>query len=154
MFFLCEGSVCVGFVCMDFCLFFFLSLLQIPHSPTSFLSMTWNCSWIWICSYLVVILFCCLWPKLQDGFETNDLQQTYLENAKQRTKMQYHPSEDQIKTMYDFEQQTMEIIDDTGNKINIPQHATQNSPLYYQPGSRPMADYNLDYADAIQYARM
>ena len=116
--------------------------------------MTWNCSWIWICSYFAVILFCCLWPKLQDGFETNDLQQTYLENAKQRTKMQYHPSENQIKTMYDFEQKTMEIIDDTGNKINIPQHATQNSPLYYQPGSRPMADYNLDYTDAIQYARM
>lgn len=141
-----------------FCLYGFLSIffsVSNTNTPSPhFLSMTWNCSWIWICSYLVVILFCCLWPKLQDGFETNDLQQTYLENAKQRTKMQYHPSEDQIKTMYDFEQQTMEIIDDSGNKINIPQHATQNSPLYYQPGSRPMADYNLDYADAIQYARM
>lgn len=154
MFFCMCGFLYVWVLSVWISVYFFLSLIQIPHSPTSFLSMTWNCSWIWICSYLVVILFCCLWPKLQDGFETNDSQQTYLENAKQRTKTQYHPSEDQIKTMYDFEQKTMEIIDDTGNKINIPQHATQNSPLYYQPGSRPMADYNLDYTDAIQYARM
>ena len=86
-----------------------------------------------------------------DGFET---QQKHLEEAINQTKLRYHPSEDQIKTMFGFTQEHMEIVDDQGRRREIPHHNTQGSLLYYQPGSKPYEHYEMDYTDAIMLARM
>ena len=86
-----------------------------------------------------------------DGFET---QQKHLEEATNQTKLRYHPSEDQIKEMYGFTQEHIEIVDDQGRRRKIPQHDTQGSLLYYQPGSKPYEHYEMDYTDAIMFARM
>ena len=86
-----------------------------------------------------------------EHFET---QQKHLEEAKNKTKIRYHPAEDQIKDMYGFSQKYSEIIDDQGNRRQIPYHQTQGSLLYYQPGSKPYEHYEIDYTDAIMLARM
>ena len=86
-----------------------------------------------------------------DPFET---QQKHLEEARNKTKLRYHPAEDQIKEMYGFTQEYTDIVDDRGNPKRIPKHKTQGSLLYYQPGSKPYEDYQMDYTDAIMFSKL
>jgi len=109
----------------------------------------------YICLILIVVLtsmtFGSYLSSNMDGFET---QQKHLEEAINQTKLRYHPSEDQIKTMFGFTQEHIEILDNQGNPRKIPQHNTQGSLLYYQPGSKPYEHYEMDYTDAIMLARL
>ena len=85
-----------------------------------------------------------LTPSVIDPFETK---QKHLEEAKNQTKLRFHPSENQIKSMYGFTQDYTEIINDQGQPLQIPYHNTQGSLLYYQPGSREHDV--MDYTDAV-----
>ena len=113
-------------------------------------------SYIWVILFTSILFFACISGSTYESFDTStsNTSEKHLEDAYNQTKVQYHPPEDQIKSMYGFTQEYTNIIRDDGTQTKIPYHKTQGSLLYYTPGSKPYEDYQMDYADAIALSKL
>jgi|LauGreSuBDMM15SN_2_FD.fasta_scaffold00109_9 hypothetical protein len=91
---------------------------------------------------------------IADDKHKQSLEEKYKIDAYNNTKVRYHPTEEQLKEMYDFKQDTIDIITDSGHTKTIPYHKTQGTLLYHQPGSFPYKDWRMDYTDYMVLSRL
>ena len=91
---------------------------------------------------------------IADDKNKQSLEEKYKIDAYNNTKVRYHPTEEQLKEMYDFKQDTIDIITDSGHAKTIPYHKTQGTLLYHQPGSFPYKDWRMNYTDYMVLSRL
>jgi hypothetical protein len=102
--------------------------------------------------FIILIGLTLLYEPPKEYFQTQN--EKYLELAKNKTKLEIRPSDDQIKNTYTFTQEYKTIINDKGDKQKIPYHKTQGELLYFIPGSKKYHYWNMNYEDSIRFARI